>query len=387
MKNMNHADPVNALAAQKQRDNRITACCDIFKGIVRANKTFLYAQIINYLLLAYSVWVSIYGARFLAQPIVSALFPLSALVVCAVKRDTKGNLIAIGIDVVSIAVFLYFRVFDALSVLFMLASFIIHAMRAEKLYCYSKIKNLYGYSRFNSFDICNQVLGDDSYADSIIASYEDAFDDTVMRFERSSHYVPPLFKKLQLISVIAVLAGVTAAVFASAAIGRANGAVKVDSVKDRTSGYVKGTVTQIYDVQGIGLDSATDSTYWVTFGGEQVCFSVPQSYKDKFESLFRYQHPGDYDIDNDSVKPSANPIEFTGEIVKADSSKYAQSSIEPSQRAKEGSALAFNTGYYIKVYSTAFYNTLQKIGIALIIIGAVVWAGTIALGSLENKRY
>lgn len=387
MKNMNHADPVNAIAAQKQRDNRITACCDIFKGIVRANKTFLYAQIINYLLLAHSVWVSIYGARFLAQPIVSALFPLSALVVCAVKRDTKGNLIAIGIDVVSIAVFLYFRVFDPLSVLFMLASFIIHAMRAEKLYCHSKIKNLYGYSRFNSFDICNQVLGDDSLTDSIIASYEDAFDDRVMKFERSSHYVPPLFKKLQLISVIAVLAGVTAAVFASAAIGSAKNAVRVDSIKDRKEGTVKGKVTQIFDVDSIGLDSATDSTYWVTFGGEQVCFSVPQSYKDKFESLFRYQHPGDYDIDNDSVKPSANPIEFTGEIVKADSSKYAQSSIEPSQRAKEGSALAFNTGYYIKVYSTAFYNTLQKIGIALIIIGAIVWAGTILLGSLENKRY
>lgn len=384
---MNHADPVNAIAAQKQRDNRITACCDIFKGIVRANKTFLYAQIINYLLLAHSVWVSIYGARFLAQPIVSALFPLSALVVCAVKRDTKGNLIAIGIDVVSIAVFLYFRVFDPLSVLFMLASFIIHAMRAEKLYCHSKIKNLYGYSRFNSFDICNQVLGDDSLTDSIIASYEDAFDDRVMKFERSSHYVPPLFKKLQLISVIAVLAGVTAAVFASAAIGSAKNAVRVDSIKDRKEGTVKGKVTQIFDVDSIGLDSATDSTYWVTFGGEQVCFSVPQSYKDKFESLFRYQHPGDYDIDDDSVKPSANPIEFTGEIVKADSSKYAQSSIEPSQRAKEGSALAFNTGYYIKVYSTAFYNTLQKIGIALIIIGAIVWAGTILLGSLENKRY
>ena len=387
MKNMNHADPVNALAAQKQRDNRITACCDIFKGIVRANKTFLYAQIINYLLLAHSVWVSIYGARFLAQPIVSALFPLSALVVCAVKRDTKGNLIAIGIDVVSIAVFLYFRVFDALSVLFMLASFIIHAIRAEKIYCLSRVKNLYGYSRFNSFDICNQVLGDDSLTDSIIASYEDAFDDTVMRFERSSHYVPPLFKKLQLVSMIAVLAGVVAAVFASAAIGSAKNAVRVDSIKDRKEGTVKGKVTQIFDVDSIGLDSATDSTYWVTFGGEQVCFSVPQSYKDKFESLFRYQHPGDYDIDNDSVKPSANPIEFTGEIVKADSSKYAQSSIEPSQRAKEGSALAFNTGYYIKVYSTAFYNTLQKIGIALIIIGVIVWAGTILLGSLENKRY
>lgn len=387
MKNKGYSQTVSAVYADKVRDDRITKCCDIFRGIVRANKTFLYAQIINYLLLAYSVWVSIYGARFLAQPIVSALFPLSALVVCAVKRDTKGNLIAIGIDVVSIAVFLYFRVFDALSVLFMLASFIIHAMRAEKLYCHSKIKNLYGYSRFNSFDICNQVLGDDSLTDSIIASYEDAFDDRVMKFERSSHYVPPLFKKLQLVSMIAVLAGVVAAVLASAAVGRANGAVKVDSVKDRTSGYVKGTVTQIYDVQGIGLDSATDSTYWVTFGGEQVCFSVPQSYKDKFESLFRYQHPGDYDIDNDSVKPSANPIEFTGEIVKADSSKYAQSSIEPSQRAKEGSALAFNTGYYIKVYSTAFYNTLQKIGIALIIIGAIVWAGTILLGSLENKRY
>jgi hypothetical protein len=117
MKNTNRADPVNALAAQKQRDNRITACCDIFRGIVRANKTFLYAQIINYLLLAYSVWTSIYGARFLAQPIVSALLPLSALAVCAVKRDTKGNLIAIGIDVVSIAVFLYFRVFDALIII------------------------------------------------------------------------------------------------------------------------------------------------------------------------------------------------------------------------------------------------------------------------------
>ncbi len=387
MKNMNHADPVNALAAQKQRDNRITACCDIFKGIVRANKTFLYAQIINYLLLAYSIFWCVFTSKELFRLTAAMLFPLAALAVTVIKRDIKGNLAAAGIDVVSIAVLLYFRAFDALSVLFMLASFIIHAMRAEKLYCHSKIKNLYGYSRFNSFDICNQVLGDDSLTDSIIASYEDAFDDRVMKFERSSHYVPPLFKKLQLVSMIAVLAGVVAAVFASAAIGSAKNAVRVDSIKDRKEGTVKGKVTQIFDVDSIGLDSATDSTYWVTFGGEQVCFSVPQSYKDKFESLFRYQHPGDYDIDNDSVKPSSNPIEFTGEIVKADSSKYAQSSIEPSQRAKEGSALAFNTGYYIKVYSTAFYNTLQKIGIALIIIGAIVWAGTILLGSLENKRY
>lgn len=387
MKNMNHADPVNALAAQKQRDNRITACCDIFRGIVRANKTFLYAQIINYLLLAYSVWVSIYGARFLAQPIVSALFPLSALVVCAVKRDTKGNLIAIGIDVVSIAVFLYFRVFDALSVLFMLASFIIHAMRAEKLYCHSRVKNLYGYSRFNSFDICNQVLGDDSLTDSIIASYEDAFDDTVMRFERSSHYVPPLFKKLQMLSVIAVLAGVTAAVFAQAAMGSAKNAVKVDSIKDRKEGTVKGKVTQIFDVDGIGLDSASDSAYWVTFGGEQVYFSVPESLKKDFAALHRAQHPTSFDDDDTSVKPSSKPIDFIGKIVKADNSKYSENRIEPSAKAKEKSTVAFNTSYYIKVFSTAFYNTLQKIGIALIIIGAVVWAGTIALGSLENKRY
>ena len=74
MKNTNHADPVNALAAQKQRDNRITACCDIFRGIVRANKTFLYAQIINYLLLAYSVWVSIYGAVVWAGTLVLGSF-------------------------------------------------------------------------------------------------------------------------------------------------------------------------------------------------------------------------------------------------------------------------------------------------------------------------
>lgn len=387
MKNKGYSQTVSAVYADKVRDDRITACCDIFKGIVRANKTFLYAQIINYLLLSHSIFWCVFTSKELFRLTAAMLFPLAALAVTVIKRDIKGNLAAAGIDVVSIAVLLYFRAFDALSVLFMLASLIIHAIRAEKIYCLSRVKNLYGYSRFNSFDICNQVLGDDSYADNIIASYEDAFDDTVMRFERSSHYVPPLFKKLQLISVIAVLAGVTAAVFASAAIGSAKNAVRVDSIKDRKEGTVKGKVTQIFDVDSIGLDSATDSTYWVTFGGEQVCFSVPQSYKDKFESLFRYQHPGDYDIDNDSVKPSSKPIDFIGKIVKADNSKYSENRIEPSAKAKEKSTVAFNTGYYIKVYSTAFYNTLQKIGIALIIIGAIVWAGTILLGSLENKRY
>ncbi len=387
MKNKGYSQTVSAVYADKVRDDRITKCCDIFRGIVRSNKTFFYAQLISYLLLSYSIFWCVFTSKELFRLTAAMLFPLAALAVTVIKRDIKGNLAAAGIDVVSIAVLLYFRAFDALSVLFMLASLIIHAIRAEKIYCLSRVKNLYGYSRFNSFDICNQVLGDDSYADNIIASYEDAFDDTVMRFERSSHYVPPLFKKLQLVSMIAVLAGVTAAVFASAAIGSAKNAVRVDSIKDRKEGTVKGKVTQIFDVDSIGLDSATDSTYWVTFGGEQVCFSVPQSYKDKFESLFRYQHPGDYDIDNDSVKPSSKPIDFIGKIVKADNSKYSENRIEPSAKAKEKSTVAFNTSYYIKVFSTAFYNTLQKIGIALIIIGAIVWAGTILLGSLENKRY
>lgn len=387
MKSNNYGGSVDAIAAQKRRDDRITACCDIFRGIVRANKVLLYAQVICYALLIYSVIMFALGAKSMAQPFVSGLFPVGALAVCVIKREQKGNLIALGIDVAAIAVFLYFRVFDVLTALLMATSIIIHALRAEKLYCIDKIQNLYGYSRFNSFDICNRVLGDDDFADSIISAYEYALDDGVMRYERSSHYVPPLFKKLQTLSIAAVLIGTVAAVVAASATARVHGAVKVDSIKDKTSGAVKGTVTNVYDVQSYGLDSATESEYWVNFGGEMVCFSVPDSLKEKFEARFRYDNPGKYDPDNKSVEPSSEHIEFIGEVCRVDDSKYSQSSLTVADTKKAGTDLEFNTSYYIKVHSSKFYNTLKTVGIALIIIGAVVWAGTLVMGALENKRY
>lgn len=387
MKSNIYSDPVNAVAAQKQRDNRITACCDIFRGIVRASKVLLYAQVIVYLLLIYSMFMLALSAKTMTQPLVCALFPVGAAAVSIVKRGQKGNLIALGIDVVSIVVFMYFRAFDVISALFTAASFVIHALRAEKLYCVDKIKDLYGYSRFNSFDICNAVLGDDSYADSIISSYENALDDGVMRYERSSHYMPPLFKKLQALSVGAILIGLIAVVVSAAAMGRVHGAVKVDSIKTRTSGAVKGTVTNVYDIQSYGLDSASDSEYWVNLGGEMVCFSVPDSLKEKFEARFRHDHPNSYDNDDDSVKPSAEPIEFIGEICAVDDSEYSKNTLEVTAKTKEGTTLSFNTRYYIKVYSSKFYNALQKTGVAFIIIGAVVWGGTLVMGALENKRY
>jgi hypothetical protein len=331
--------------------------------------------------------MSILGAKYLAQPLVSSLFPVSALAVTVIKRDKKGNLIALGIDVVSVAVFLFFRTFDVLSVLFLLASFIFHAVRAEKIHCYDRIKNLYGFSRFNSFDICNQVLGDTYFADSVIESYEEAFDDSLMRYERSSHYVPPVFKKIQVAAIGAVLAGVCAAVFSSAMTGKVKGAENVTSISDRTGGAVKGTITRIFDVQGVSIDGTTDDQYWVTFGKEQVSFSVPGSLKSKFASLNRHQHPEQFDDDDMSVEPSSEPIEFVGEICRADDSKYSDENIKPSKQALEKSDLPFNTKYYVKIYSISFYKTIQKVGIALIIIGAAAWAATILLGSLENRRY
>lgn len=374
--------------ADKVRDDSITKCCDVFRGIVRRNKLFLYAQLIVYLLLGYEVLMAMLSVRYLVQGGVCLIFTLAALAVTVVKRDMKGDLVGLGIDVAAIAVFMYFRLVDSATMILFLASMIIHGIRAEKIYCYDRIKDLYGFSRFNSFDICNQVLGDDDFADSIIASYENAFDNELMKYERASHYVPPLFKKIQTLSACAVVAGIAALVVSSVVTAKVNGAQKIDKIGAKTGGAVKGTVTQILDVKSYSTDSLTDEEYWVTFGGEQVCFSVPSEHKEKFESLLKYQHPEKFDADMSSdVKPSSKPIEFTGEIVKADDSKYADSRLDPSKQAKENSDLEFNTRYYIKLYSTAFYNTLQKIGIALIIIGAVAWAATILLGSLEKRRY
>lgn len=384
----NGFEPIDAVRADKVREENITQCCDIFRGIVKSTKLFLYAQIAIYLLLADSVfWVGL-SAREFFQPMVSFLFPLAALVVTVIKRDVKGNLIGLGIDIASIPMFIYLRVMDIPEVLFILVSVIVHGVRAEKLYCMERIKDLYGYSRFNSFDICNQVLGDDSFADSIVFSYEGAFDNELMKYERSSHYIPPFFRRIQTAAMVAVLAAIGILAFVSTVAGRFDRAQSVSNISDRTSGAVKGKVTQIFDIKSYGTDSFTNDEYWVTFGGEQVCFSVPKAHKAEFEALMRYQHPESFDSDiKSSVKPSSKSVEFVGEIVKADTSKYADNRLTVSDKERERSQLPFNTKYYIKVYDGGFYSTLKTIGVILMIVGIIAWIGTLAVGAFENKRY
>ena len=126
----------------------------------------------------------------------------------------------------------------------------------------------------------------------------------------------------------------------------------------------------------------------MTFGGEQVCFSVPKAHKAEFEALMRYQHPESFDSDiKSSVKPSSKSVEFVGEIVKADTSKYADNRLTVSDKERERSQLPFNTKYYIKVYDGGFYSTLKTIGVILMIVGIIAWIGTLAVGAFENKRY
>lgn len=82
----------------------------------------------------------------------------------------------------------------------------------------------------------------------------------------------------------------------------------------------------------------------------------------------------------------ADPVNAIAADKQRDS-KYSDENIKPSKQALEKSDLPFNTKYYVKIFSISFYKTIQKVGIALIIIGAAAWAATILLGSLENRRY
>lgn len=388
MKDKGYADQLDAVYANKIRDDKITKCCDIFRGIVRSTKRFLYAQVAVYLLLAYSVFWATLGSKDFAKPVMCVLCPLAGLVLTIVKRDIKGDLIGLGIDVVMTAVFLYFRVMDISGFLFIASSVVIHGVRAEKISCYNRIKDLYGFSRFNSFDICNQVLGDDGFADGIVSSYERAFDDRLMQYERSSHYVPPLFKKVQTISAAAIIAGVAAMVVASSVMGKVKGAQSVTEIGSKTGGSVKGSVTQIFDVKAYGTDSFTEDEFWVSFGGEQVCFVVPKSKSAEFRALLIYQHP-EYAEDDllSDAKPSSKPIAFVGQIVKADDSKYAERKLTVTPQTQQNSDLPFNTSYYIEIYNTGLFEKLQSVGVILMLVGAAAWVCVIVAGSLENKRF
>ncbi len=388
MNNNGYINSADAVYAEKAREKRVTEYCDIFKGIIRECKLFLYAQVVVYLIMAYLLFWVILGAKDLFQPLVSVMFPVAALAVTVVKRDMKGNLIGLGTDVVSIAAFLYLHVMDAPVMVLLLASLIIHGVRAEKIYCHERIKELYGYSRFSSFDICNQILGESSYADGIIADYESVFDNELMKYERTSHYVSPKLKKIQTAAAAAVIAGIVALVISSSVMGKIKGAQSIDSIGNKTGGSVKGSVTQIFDVSGIGTDSLTDDEYWVTFGGEQVLFVVPGPSKSDFEALMRFQHPEKFDPDlSGDVKASDKPVEFVGEIVKADDGKYSDDKITVAKQQKDKSSLPFNTKYYIRIYNTSFFGILQKIGIILFVLGAAAWAGVIVMENLESRRY
>lgn len=378
---------VDAVMVRKYREDRITNCCDIFKGIVRNTKVFMLVQLVIYLLLAYSLFMGVLGARKLIRPVVCTLFPLAGAAVTIVKRNKLGNIVGAGIDVASIAVILFFRMMELPEMILILASLVVHAVRAEKIYCYDLIKDLYGFSRFYSFDICNRVADDDFKAQSILESYDSVFDNELMKYERSSHYIPPLFKRIQTAAVCALIVGTVALTISMAVLGKARKAEEITELGSRKGGSVKGSVTQIFDMKSHGSGLAEDE-YWVPMGGEQVCFVVPGEYRDSFRALYVFCHPdkqgsGEFV----EVKPKEDGIKFTGEICKVDTSEYAESDLRPAPQMEQRSDLPFNTKYYIKLYSTGLWNIIQTVGIVLIVIGAAAWAVVIFIGSRENNKY
>ena len=387
MNNIWNRSAVSTVGAAKLRDDRLTMYCDIFRRIVRSTRQYLCVQIITYLLMSYCMFWSLMNAKGLIELLLYAFFPIAGIIVTAGRRDMKGNLIGMIIDVVSVAVYLYYHAMGVPQLVFLSGSLVIHSIRAQKLYCLSLIKDLYGFPRFSSFDICNYITGDDRFADTVALSYERVFDNELMKYERSRHFIPRFFKKLQLVAVAAIVMGVGAVCFASSVTGKIKAAENVNSIANKTSGAVKGNVTRIQSVKSYGVEGLTDDEYWVSFGGQQVCFSVPQSKTDAFEAMLSYQHPGEFHSRRKKgIRPSSEPIDFVGEVVSIDDSEKTKSKLEAAGITAEN-ASAYNKDYYIRVYSTSFYETVQRIGTLTLIIGAFVWSGTILLGSLEKRRF